>query len=319
MKGIEMIFENKPSPTRERTDATTLAGSTGPALAIRRGISAARIVGGASRPDRARNQSGHKAPPTRLIACLLAAAAPFSALHAAPDAEAAAGRALVKRYADAVVGVELVVTLRMKFGEREQPPREQRIEVNGTVISPTGLTVTTLGEVDPQTTLEMMRSGSSGGRGPEIVGSEFKEVKLRLADGKEVAARFVLKDADLDLAFMAPEPSAENAGRQFAHVKLDESAEGALLDTCFFVARAPKTLQRVPMVRATEIIGVVEKPRRLYLLPDPAMGSPVFNAQGRVLGITLQHFANGRRTGLVVLPAEDIAEMAKVAAAAQAK
>ena len=40
---------------------------------------------------------------------------------------------------------------------------------------------------------------------PEIVSSEFKEVKLRLANGKEVPARFVLKDADLDLAFMAPE------------------------------------------------------------------------------------------------------------------
>jgi S1-C subfamily serine protease len=243
-------------------------------------------------------------------------------LVAAAETQAAAGRALVKRYADAIVSVELVVTLKFKMGDREAPPREQRIEVNGTVISPTGLTVTTLGSVDPQATLDMLRAGagSSGGRMPEIVGSEFKEVKLRLADGKEVPARFVLKDADLDLAFMAPESSAEYADRPFPHVKLEEFADGAVLGEYFSVGRAAKIQQRVPMVRVVEINGVVEKPRRLYLMSDQTlqwMGTPVFSPQGRVLGITLQHFANGQRSGLVVVPAEDIAEMAKQAAAAQ--
>ena len=244
-------------------------------------------------------------------------------LGAAPETEAAAGRALVKKYADAIVSVELVVTLKVKMGRGEAPAREQRIEVNGTVISPSGLTVTTLGAVDPQATLEALRAGagSSGGRMPEIVSSEFKEVKLRLADGKEVLARFVLKDADLDLAFMAPEASAENAGRTFPYVKLEESVQGNILGDYYYVGRAAKIQQRVPLVRLTEIIGVMEKPRRIYLMTDQLaqwMGTPVFNAQGRVLGITLQHFANGQRSGLIVLPAEDIAEMAKQAATAQA-
>jgi S1-C subfamily serine protease len=243
------------------------------------------------------------------------------ALIAAPDGQAKAGRALVKRYADAIVSVELVVTLKFKMGDREAPPQERRIEVNGTVISPSGLTVTTLGAVDPQATLDALRSGGGGGgRVPELVGSEFKEVKLRLADGKEVPARFVLKDADLDLAFMAPDATPDNTALQFPYVKLDEKAEGEVLGDYFYVGRAPKILQRVPLVRATEIIGVVEKPRRFYLMTDQFtqwMGTPVFNPEGRVLGITLQHFANGQRSGLMVLPAEDIAEMAKQAAAAQ--
>jgi hypothetical protein len=255
-----------------------------------------------------------------IVAALLATTIPCP-LTAASDAQAAAGRALVKRYADAIVSVELVVTLKVKMGDREQPPREQRIEVNGTVISPDGLTVTTLGQVDPQATLEALRAGSSGGRMPEIVGSEFKEVKLRLANGTEVPARFVLKDADLDLAFMAPEATPENPGHDFPYVKLDEVADGALLGNYFYVGRAAKVQQRVPLVRTTEIIGIVEHPRRLYLLTEQAslwMGTPVFNPEGRVLGITLQHFANGQRSGLIVLPAEDIAEMAKQATTAQA-
>jgi S1-C subfamily serine protease len=257
--------------------------------------------------------------PLLFLASAALVAATSSPLPAASETQAAAGRALVKRYADAIVSVELVVTLKVKMDGREMPPREQRIEVNGTVISPGGLTVTTLGQVDPQATLEALRGGASGGR-MEILGSDFKEVKLRLADGKEVPARFVLKDADLDLAFMAPEANAENSAREFPFVKLDEVAEGALLGDFFYIGRASKIQQRVPLVRTSEIIGIVEHPRRLYMLTEQApqwMGTPVFNAAGRVLGITLQHFANGQRSGLIVLPAEDIAEMAKQAAAAQ--
>lgn len=252
-----------------------------------------------------------------LVAALLATLAPVTTIRAA-NADTAPGRALVSRYADAIVGIELVVMLRIKMGDRgEAPPREQRIEVNGTMISKDGLTVTTLAAVDQQATMEAMRGGGSGGRGPEIVGSEFKEVKLRLADGREVPARFVLKDADLDLAFMAPE--TPDPAREYPHVKLEDSVEGALLDDFYFIARAPKTLQRVPLVRKIQVMGVVERPRRFYLMSEQAPGSPVFDPQGRVLGVTLQYFANGGRAGFVVLPAADIAEMAKQAAATMAK
>jgi hypothetical protein len=42
----------------------------------------------------------------------------------------------------------------------------------------------------------------------------------------------------------------------------------------------------------------------------------MFDAGGKLLGISLQHFANGRPTGTVVLPAGDIADIARQAAAA---
>jgi hypothetical protein len=253
-----------------------------------------------------------------LVAGALATAVLSTHVSAAP-ANAAAGRDLVKRYADAIVGVELVVTVKMKMGDREAPPREQRIEINGTVISASGLTVTTLAEVDPQTAFEAMRANAPGGSRIELVGADFKEVKLRLADGTEVPARFVLKDADLDLAFMAPDLSATDvAKKEYAYVKLDDVAQGEVLGEYFNLSRAPKVLQRVPMIRASQITGIVEKPRRVHLVSDQTVGTPTFDLQGKVLGISLQHFANGRRTGLVVVPAGDIAEMAKQAAAAQA-
>ena len=238
---------------------------------------------------------------------------PSALLRARPETEAAAGRALVKRYADAIVGVELVVTLKIKMGDREGSPREQRIDVNGTVISAGGLTVTSLAEVDPQSAFEAMRMSQPGGARIELVGADFKEVKLRLSDGTEVPARFVLKDADLDLAFMAPDWEAGAIKREFPHVDLEKGADGEVLGSYFYVARAPKVLQRVPIVRASEIMGVVEKPRRFYLMTDQALGTPMFDPQGNVLGISVQNFANGRRSGFVVLPAGDIAEIAKQA------
>ena len=60
------------------------------------------------------------------------------------DAEAATGRALVKQYADSIIEVEVVATLKVTVGDHAQPPRENKIQVNGTVLAPGGLTVTVL-------------------------------------------------------------------------------------------------------------------------------------------------------------------------------
>ena len=250
----------------------------------------------------------------RLLAALAAGTA---TVMAAADSGPATAQALVKRYADAIVGVELVVTVKLKMGERELPPREQRVEVNGTVISAGGLTVTSLAAVDPQVQFDAMRAAAGGTRGAELVGSDFKEVKLRLADGREVPAKFVLKDADLDLAFMAPETA--EPGREYPYVRLEDGQEAALLGRFYYVGRASKSLQRVPLVRASEVMGVVEKPRRFYLMSENMPGTPMFDPEGRVLGISLQFFANGRPSGTVVRPAGDIADIARQAAAAMAR
>lgn len=229
------------------------------------------------------------------------------------------GRELLQRQVDAVIGVELVVTVKVKMGDREMPPRERRVEVNGTVLTADGLTVTSLAQVDPQAEIEGLQAMQPG-RKLELLGADFTEVKLRRADGTEVPARFVLKDADLDLAFMAP-VVAEGAERvsDFHHVDLANKVEGQVMDSFYMVTRAPKMLQRVPMMRRLDVMGVVERPRKFYLVTEPSLGSPAFDAEGRILGIALQHFSNGRRTGIVVLPADDIAEIAKQAQAAQAK
>jgi hypothetical protein len=247
-------------------------------------------------------------------ACLCAA---FTPLHALSEADAEAGRALTKRYADTVVGIELVVTVKISMGDRAMQPRESKIDTNGTVIAANGLTVTSLALIDPRAQFEGMRANMGSNR-MEIGETDYKEVKLRLADGTEVPARVVLKDADLDLAFIAPDLSSEeNAKREFAAVDLEKSAEGTLLEYFYFVSRAPKFLQRVPMVTPSLVRGIVERPRRFYLLSDASglAGCPVFAKDGQILGFTVQYLSNGRPSGLVILPSADVAEIARQAAA----
>jgi hypothetical protein len=215
---------------------------------------------------------------------------------------------------DAVIGIEMVVTVKVKVGDRERPAQERRVEVNGTVVTPDGLTVASLAQVDPAAEVEAAQLAQPG-RQIELLGADFKEVKLRRANGTEVPARFVLKDADLDLAFIAPEEA--DGAETFAHVDLGAHTDAAVLDKFYSVTRASKALQRVPIIMETAVTGIVEKPRRIYLVRDVSLGSPVFDGTGRLLGLALQHFAGGRRVGIVVLPAEDIAEVAKQAAAAQ--
>ncbi len=222
-------------------------------------------------------------------------------LAAIPAAEATAGRELVQRYSDVVVEIELVVVLQVTIGEKVQPPRELKREVNGTVIAPNGLTVISLRSIDP--------SGAVPRSGNIKVGKpEYKEVKLRLADNTEVPAELVLMDEDLDLAFVKPVPAEPD--RKFACVDLAATAPTELLGTYFDLARASKHLQRTPAIRIVEAIGLVEKPRELVLLSAYSAGCPVFDAQGRLLGISVRHIAEGRETGMILLPAASVAEIA---------
>ncbi len=233
-----------------------------------------------------------------LLALAVAGAFVCSPLRAIPPAEAEAGRAIVQKHADTVVEVELVGSVEITVGDKVQPPREFKRAVNATVISPRGLAVFSLRSITPPATMPNIKVGKP----------EYKEVKIRLADDTEIPAKLVLMDEDLDLAFVAPEPAVPD--REFAYADLDHPAKAELLGTYYDLARAGKHLQRTPAIRSVYSIGVVEKPRQLVLLSDYSVGCPVFDAEGRLLGVSVRHMADGRDTGMILLPAASIAEIA---------
>jgi S1-C subfamily serine protease len=236
---------------------------------------------------------------TALVTAALAAP-----LSAATEAEAAAGREIVRKNADRIVSVELVVNAGAGRGGRGSA--EQKVEVNATVISPTGLTVTSLAAIDPRVGRGRGSSDNSD--------SEFKEVKLRLADNTEIPAMVVLKDAELDLAFIAP-LAGTGPAKVFPYLNLEDAGKAEVLGTYFDMTRLPKNMQRAPVIQVVSVLGMIERPRKLILTTDQTLGCPVFDIKGKPLGIALAYLSNNTAIQIVVVPAEDIVDMAKQAAA----
>jgi S1-C subfamily serine protease len=230
------------------------------------------------------------------------AAAPAAAPAAtpAPTAESSVkgtARKLVERHKDAVVLVEAVVKMKLSAGGRSQE-REQKMEVNGTVISPDGLTVVSNGSIDP--TAAFTRRGGKA----DVTTSD---VKIVAADGTEYEAQVVRTDSDLDLAFIRPKNEV-----QFPCLELKKGPEPALLDTLVSITRLGRKAGREPGVALSEVLSVIRKPRLRYVTSGQIfLGCPVFNANGDVLGLALVQTDGA--VNVSVLPCEDILEVAKQA------
>jgi hypothetical protein len=253
-------------------------------------------------------------------AALLSLGAPAASFAMAPrplppapdaiEARAAAGRSILKRYSDSIVTIELVATVSMTVGQRSMPPRETKLEANGTLISAAGLAVTSLTLVDPRSAMGMLNLQMPGNK-IQFGETEYKEVKIRLGNGTEIPASVVLKDADLDLAFIAPDTDGKPIAHTYSFVDLRDAAEPQILEDYYDVSRAPKSLQLTPRISISTVNGIVEKPRRLFIVSPERIGCPLFDARGRILGICVQHASPGARGPTpVVMPAADIADLA---------
>lgn len=226
---------------------------------------------------------------------------------ALPAEEAAAARALAPKLSPAIIELHVVVSSKMTFQGRTMP-REQRLDRAATVVTPAGLAVTALSGIDPSAMQESILARYAQLRGKIQLGETgYKEVKMRLSDGTEIPARVVLKDVDLDLAFVAPLPDPA-AKRVYACVSLQHEATPAVLEDCFFIAHSTQATGRIPILLPSVVSGITNKPHRLYLISAFAPGVALFDLQGRILGLCVAQVANGHPVlgSAAVLPADTI-------------
>ena len=256
---------------------------------------------------------------TRIAAILLLA----SSLAVADDA-ADAGRKVLSRYQDAVVTVKLVVSLSVSLGARDQQS-ESKTEAVGTIIDPSGLTVISLSTIDPSA---MMKARMRGQAAELKIDSTVKDVKLVLADGTELPAEVVLRDKDLDVAYVLP---VEKPAKPLPAIDLAKSAKPQVLDEVICLNRLGKVANRVVSVSVERIDALVDRPRPFYVLASggsSGIGSPVFSTAGLPLGIILirntptdgeaniaSAFSGAGGLGImpIVLPAADLLEDVKQA------
>lgn len=220
-----------------------------------------------------------------------------------------------------LVTVKLVWKLTMSF-EGDSQTREMKREVVGTTIDPSGLTLVCLADSDPTAMMAAYM--------PEE-GAEYKasatDVKILDTEGRQIPSKVVLRDRDLNLMFIRPlnkQPSPA------PYVKLDQNGQAKLLDTVVIATRLGKTLNRATGIYSLNIMSVLEKPRKRYVL-DRAMnnapGNPVFNLQGQPLGIATYKITtvsaesrsdsdiSGGSRSLIVVPCDEVMKIARQAPA----
>jgi len=231
------------------------------------------------------------------------------------------GREIFKKNQHAVVTVMVVQKTTYSAEGRTAPPVENRQDLTGTIIDPSGLTVLSLSACDPSEMYKRMMTGRMAGY---KIDTEVSDVKILLDDGTEIPSEIVLRDKDLDLAFIRPKTKLTNS---LPAVDLSKSGKAQILDQVITLNRLNKAAGRAYAASVERITAVVQKPRTFYI-PDStmtatALGSPAFTLDGNVLGVNVmrtvgggdESMRNNMREGIaaIFLPAEDILKAAKQA------
>ena len=227
------------------------------------------------------------------------------------------GREIFKKYQHAVVTVQVVLKVSYSGSGGSN---ERKNDITGSVIDPSGLVVVALSACDPSEMLQRMMGEAYSKYKLE---SEITDMKVLLDDGSEVPAEIVLRDKDLDLAFLRPKTKPANP---MVALDLSHSSPAQILDQVITLNRLNSAAGRAYAASVERITAVMQKPRTFYI-PDSTMtstglGSPVFSADGNVVGMILVRTVSGRGGSTrnpnenmtsIILPAQDILQAAKQA------
>ena len=219
-------------------------------------------------------------------------------------------RELLKNNAECVTWVSVTAKVEMSVGGRSIPPQEQKLEALGTVIDEKGLTVLSLNQVDPTANI-LSRLRSPGAS----VNVNYTEVFILMQDGTEVAARFLLKDSDLDLAFVLPFQDDDSNSDDVIFSKVPEMVKEdeypMILDEVVSIGKLKQTLYRQSTLRRGSVNAVISKPRQYFVIENTIPGTPVFDKKGKWLGVVVYKMFGSRPSEIVTLPSQDILEIAE--------
>jgi hypothetical protein len=247
--------------------------------------------------------------PKILMMMALAALPVASTLTLRADDFADKGREIFNKNQHAVVTVQVVIKSSAPSGRSS----ESKQDLTGTVVDPSGLTVLALSSCDPS---EMYRRLSPDSK----VEIEVTDIKMVLEDGTELPAEIVLRDRDLDMAFIRPKTKPPGP---MTSVDLSKSGPAQVLDGIIVLDRLNKAASRAYAASMDRVTAVVQKPRTFYVpgssTGSTTLGSPAFLPDGKLLGVFVMRATSGAsgsyRDNLtaIILPAEDVLKASKQA------
>jgi hypothetical protein len=243
------------------------------------------------------------------------------------------GRAIFNKHQRGVVTVQIVLKNKFSMGGMGSQSNEARQDVTGTVLDSSGLTVLSLSATDPGALIQTMMAGMGDEENRFKMESELSDVKILTEDGGEVSAEVVLRDKDLDLAFIRPKAKPTTP---MPAIDFTQSAKADILEQVISLNRLGKTIGRAYGASVERISAIVQRPR-LFYVPETSMttstlGCPAFTLDDKVLGLFVTRMSRERTSGAmgmlgmqppniaaIILPAEDILKAAKQAPSAGEK
>jgi S1-C subfamily serine protease len=244
------------------------------------------------------------------------------------------GREILAKYQHAVVTVEVVTKLNYSMSGTGSQGNEIKQDLTGTVVDPSGLTVLALSSCDPGNMMQAIMSSMSEDDEDSSkvkMDTEIGDVKVMLEDGTELPAEVVLRDKELDLAFIRPK---SKPATPMAALDLNHSAKAGVLDPVITLNRLGQSAGRAYAASVERITAVVQKPRLFYIpgseLTSTTLGSPAFTLDGNVIGLFVLRTSNSKNGGMnlfsgrtealtpIIVPAADVAKAAQQALAVNA-
>ena len=235
------------------------------------------------------------------------------------------GRELLNKHQHAIVTVQIVLKMRFSLPGMSSQANEYKQDLTGTVIDPSGLTVLALSTCEPSELIQNMMSGMSEDDSKSMVNSELSDIKLLREDGNEVPADIVLRDKDLDLAFIRPKTRPSTP---MAALDLSQAGTAQILDQVISLNRLGEAAGRSYAASVERVSAIARKPRLFYLPSGDSsvtMGAPVFTADGKVLGVFVMRSINRKSSFMdmlssrsdaltpIILPGADILKAARQA------
>lgn len=198
-------------------------------------------------------------------------------------AGAAELRALVERYAPAVVAVKAVVKLEVQMGGQGRD-QEQTLDLLGTVVDPSGLVMISNAQISSARLREMMTALGMADEGFDftMTPTDFKVFFAGDLQGRP--ALLAAADTQLDLAFLQLVDPGETP---LPAVDLTAAVEPEIGQEVVGVSRLNPSFDYAPYFEQARISGEVRKPRPSWILDGQfaTLGLVAFTPAGKPVGV----------------------------------
>lgn len=213
------------------------------------------------------------------VALTLAAPPWSAATTTATDVEL---RALLARYAPAVVGVKAVIKTEVQMAGQGRD-QENTLDTLGVVVDPGGLIMISNTQISARRIAEIMAAVG----GPSDFDFTLTPTAFTVffaGDDEGRPALLAAVDTQLDLAFLQLETPPETP---LAAVDLTKAAEPAVGQEVVLVSRLDQSFGYSPYCELVRVAGEVRKPRLAWVLDGEVsgLGLPAFDPAGVPVGV----------------------------------